>query len=78
MPDVVLQAVGNAGLHVSLSTLQVRFLLTNICCRSSFHSAYGLLAVCRAMKIVSDMQRVFIRSLAKDYARWATDARYDP
>ncbi|KAK9904246.1 hypothetical protein WJX75_007647 [Coccomyxa subellipsoidea] len=42
VPDVVLQAVGNAGLHVSLSTLQ----------------------------------RVFIRSLAKDYARWATDARY--
>ncbi|CAL8470714.1 g10256 [Coccomyxa elongata] len=42
VPDIVLQAVGNAGLYQALSTLQ----------------------------------RVFIRSLAKDYARWATNAEY--
>ena len=79
LPDRVLQTVGNAALHASLSSLQVRHVGTK-CLRSANCSFPMLGSIGHVHPFFSDilacMQRVFIRSLALDYAQWATDADY--
>ena len=40
------------------------------------HTSYILTAVVRRLTPVCKMQRVFINSLGRDYAKWATDEAY--
>ena len=80
LPDRVLQAVGNAALHASLSTLQARHIASALCMRAPpLHAplkARALPGCTDSTSLCPPAQRVFIRSLAKDYAKWATDASY--
>lgn len=84
LPAGVLTSVGEAAVHAALANLQVgrpaRPAHAPCFCEPAcalFRVALHALTdtACRPVRV---WQRTFISSLAKDYARWATDARCEP